>query len=533
MGNLKKMILGGLTLILACQTGYAKSPEKHGISGIVRMACGPIVGTQESGLRVFKGIPYAAPPVGALRWKPPQESAPWNEVRTCRDFSRACPQPGGVDPDKFSEDCLYLNVWTPAKNAGEKLPVMVWIHGGGFTFGSTSWPEYHGANLAKKGVVVVTLNYRLGPLGFLVHPSLSKESLLHVSGNYGLLDQIAALKWVQKNIAVFGGDKNNIALFGQSAGSRSVSLLMIAPKAAGLFHRAIAQSGGPIIGSEYLSPNFNGDPAVGIKMGLRLAERLGCDTAADVAGVLRAKSAREILQAADPKTALFDDTALFFAPVFDGQVLPENPVAAFQGGRQHDVPIIFGSTLNEGSIYLIHEPEISDEKYRKFVTSRFGDHNAQAFALFPARQPGEAARAIDKMITVAANAEPARFVASSMKNKKSKAYLYQFTRLPDTAMARKLGAHHGVDLAYVFGNMNHDKGYTQADKKLSETMMSYWVNFARTGDPNGPGLKRWPAYESKTDLSLEFGDSVRVQKNLYKKECDFVTQCRGILEMQK
>ena len=523
MGILKKMMFGALTLVLACATGLAKSPDARWTKSIVKITGGPVIGTQESGLRVFKGIPYAAAPVGALRWQPPEEVASWTEVRTCRDFSRACMQPGDFNPDRYSEDCLYLNVWTPAKKPGERLPVMVWIHGGGFTFGSASFPEYHGANLAKRGVVVVTLNYRLGPLGFLVHPSLSKESPHKTSGNYGLLDQIAALQWVQKNIAAFGGDKNNVTVFGQSAGSRSVSLLMITPKAAGLFHRAIAQSGGPIIGSEYLSPGFNGDPAVGTKMGLRLAEKLGCNTAADVAGAMRAKSAQEVLQAADPKTDIFDDTALFFAPVFDGCVLAENPLTAYKNGRQHDVPVIVGSTLNEGNIYLVHQPEVSDEQYRSFVKSRFGDHSEQAFRLFPAGKPETAARAIDKMITVAANAEPARFVASSMKQINSKAYLYQFTRLPDTAMARKLGVHHGVDLAYVFGNMNTKDGYVEADKKLSETMMSYWVNFARTGNPNGPGLTHWPAYQRSSDLSLEFGNSIRVQKHLYKKECDFIS----------
>lgn len=519
---IKNFILGVLALVLACQTGYAKSPAGQGAEGVVKLSSGPITGAHESGLRVFKGIPYAAPPVGNLRWRPPQDVASWTEVRTCKDFSRACSQPGGSDPDKFSEDCLYLNVWTQAKKRGEKLPVMVWIHGGGFTFGSASFPEYSGANLAKKGVVVVTLNYRLGPMGYLVHPALNKESPGQTSGNYGFLDQIAALTWVQKNITAFGGDKNNVTVFGQSAGSRSVSLLMISPLAAGLFRRAIAQSGGPIIGSEYLSPNFNGDVSIASKMGERLAERLHCDKTVDVAHAMRAKSAQEILRTADPKTDIFDDTALFFAPVFDGRVLPENPVTAYQGGRQHDVSMIVGSTLNEGNIYLVQTPEVSPEKYRLFLKSRFGDYSEDAFAMFPARNLRETAPALDKLLTVAANAEPARFVASSMKKKKSKAYLYQFTRLPDTAMARKLGVHHGVDLAYVFGNMNTKDGYADADGKLSEKMMAYWVNFARTGNPNRPGLPRWPAYKRTTDLSLEFGDDIRVQKHLYKKECDFV-----------
>jgi para-nitrobenzyl esterase len=217
----------------ACSSGGQES-------GVVRLHSGPVSGKAEDGIRVFLGIPYAAPPVGKLRWKPPAEVASWTEVRKTVEFGPSCPQPNEKAGSVYSEDCLYLNVWSPASKPGEKLPVMVWIHGGAFNFGSTSLAEYNGKNLAEKGVVVVTLNYRLGPLGFLAHPLLSGESPNGVSGNYGLLDQIAALKWVQKNIAAFGGDPGRVTIFGQSAGSRSVSLHMISPLSVGLFHRAIA-----------------------------------------------------------------------------------------------------------------------------------------------------------------------------------------------------------------------------------------------------------------------------------------------------
>ena len=491
-------------------------------TNIIQLDSGPIIGKIEDGVSIFPGIPYAAPPVGEFRWKPPQKVASWTQVRKCTSFGPSCPQPDQKDTFTFSEDCLYLNVWTTAEKPDERLPVMVWIHGGAFNFGSASLPEYDGKNLARKGVVLVTINYRLGPFGFLVHPLLSGESPHNTSGNYGLLDQIAALRWVQKNITSFGGDPERVTIFGQSAGSRSVTLLMISPLSAGLFHRAIAESGGPIIGSEYLSPNFNGNMEHVSKMGQKVASRLGCDKSEDVLADMRARSAQEILKAADCKTDIFDDGGIFFAPVFDGWVIPGDPFAAYSGGEQHDVPIIVGSTLNEGNIYLGNKTDLSVEKYKSFLKSRFADNYEKAFEMFPVNKAQDVAPALDKILTVAANAQPARLVAQSMEHKKSRAYLYQFTRLPDTAMARKLGVHHGVDIAYVFGNINKSDGYDDTDLWLSSKMMDYWVNFAKTGNPNGQGLTDWPAYESKSDINLEFSDTIHTRKHLFKKECDFI-----------
>ncbi|MGD9946986.1 MAG: carboxylesterase/lipase family protein [Desulfobulbus sp.] len=496
-------------------------------SDVVQLDSGPIRGKVEAGMRMFLGIPYAAPPIGELRWKPPQEVTPWTQVRNGSEFEPSCPQLNQDEKGKYSEDCLYLNIWTPEKEPVEKLPVMFWIHGGAFNFGSASLPEYNGKNLAQKGVVVVTINYRLGPLGFLAHPLLSSESPQGTSGNYGLLDQIAALRWVQKNIVAFGGDPKRVTIFGQSAGSRSVSLLMISPLSAGLFHRAIAESGGPIIGSEYLSPSFNGNMANVSKMGLQLAARLGCDRAQDVLAAMRAKSAQEIVKGANCNTSIFMDE-LFFAPVSDGWVLPHDPLAAYLGGEQHDVPIITGSTLNEGNIYLAQEKDLSIEKYTLFLKARFADNFSKAFEIFPALTAQDVAPALDKILTVAANAQPARLMAQSMEKKQSKAYLYQFTRLPATALTRKLGVHHGVELAYVFGNMPATENYTDTDKKLSAQIMNYWVNFAKIGNPNGRGLPNWPAYNRENDLNLEFGDTIKTNKNLYKTEADFIEQIARI-----
>lgn len=519
---MKTVRLATLVFLLIALPVGAHADEKK--TDVVQLESGPICGRIEDGVRAFLGIPYAAPPTGERRWKPPQKIVPWTQVRDCSSFGSCCPQPKQQDAAGFSEDCLYLNVWTPAENPDSRLPVMVWIHGGGFNFGSASLPEYNGRSLAGKGVVVVTVNYRLGPMGFLVHPLLAKESANDVSGNYGLLDQIAALKWVQKNIASFGGDPDRVTIFGQSAGSRSVTLLMISPLSAGLFHRAIAASGGPIIGSEYLNPGFNGSMANVSGMGRQLASRLGCDGAEDTLACMRGRAAREVLDAADSKTDIFEEGGLFFAPVFDGWVLPGNPRTAYSGGKQHDVPIIVGSTLNEGNIYLADETELSVERYKSFLKSRFAGHYTKALEMFPAHRESEVAPALDRLLTVAANAEPARFVAQSMARRKSRAYLFQFTRRPGTAMARKLGAHHGVDIAYVFGNIHKSEGYDDTDMWLSGRMMDYWVNFAKTGNPSGPGLVDWPAYRGDSDLNLEFSDTIHVNKHLFKKECDFINR---------
>ena len=488
---------------------------------VVVLDSGSVRGMAQNDVSAFLGIPFAAPPVGPLRWAPPQPVEPWSEIRDCTAFGAACPQPQQNPNGHFSEDCLFLNVWTPDATPGADLPVMVWIHGGGFNFGSTSLPEYDGQHLAARGVVVVTVQYRLGPLGFLVHPRLNEESPQATSGNYGLLDQIAALRWVQRNARAFGGNPDNVTLFGQSAGSRSVSLLLISPLAKGLFHRAIAQSGGPIIGSEYLSPSFNGDMENVSRMGQTLARRLGCDAEPDVLAALRAASAADVVAAADCRTGLLDD-ALFFAPVFDGVVLPRHPAPAFLDGSGSRVPLIAGSTADEDTVYLRAEQDLTLAKYHALLQSRFGENAPEALRVFPAASDAEVPQAINRLIATGANAQPARFMAQAADRHSTPARLYRFTRKPDTAAARSLGAFHGVDLAYVFGNMRETDGYSAADRDLSNLMMSFWIHFAKTGNPNGPGLPEWPAWNSTTSESLCFGNAVSVERNLYQVECDFL-----------
>lgn len=531
---LRTMVWAVLALALGMSQALAGQALARQAQGTVRIDGGRISGVADGvaggaeadAPRAYLGIPYAAPPVGALRWRPPQAPAAWKGVRPCRAFGPACPQPRQKEDGDYSEDCLYLNVWTPAQRPGARLPVMVWIHGGAFNFGASSLPEYHGANLAKQGVVVVTVNYRLGPLGFLVHPELDRESARGVSGNYGLLDQLAALKWVRRNIKVFGGDPGKVTIFGQSAGSRSVSLQLLSPLSAGLFHRAIAQSGGPIIGSEYLSPAFNGDRAAVSRMGQELGRRLGCGAGPQGLAAMRAKSAREVVAAAACSTSIFTE-GLFFAPVFDGVVLPRDPVAALRAGRLNRVPVMAGSTANEGMLYLMEEKDLNQAKYEDFLAARFGAQAGAARAMFPAAGDAEVPGAIDRVITVGANAQPARFTARAF-SRGGRAFLFQFSRVPGTQLARRLGAFHGVDLAYVFGNMAQADGYDATDFALSRQVMGYWVNFAKNGDPNGPGLPRWPAYAEGAEDHMGFGLEARAGTGLHERECDFIeTQWGG------
>jgi para-nitrobenzyl esterase len=486
----------------------------------VALDSGTVSGRSQDGIGVFLGIPYAAAPTGERRWAAPRQPAGWTGIRAAVAYGPACPQTGILET-QTSEDCLTLNVWAPAAAGADKRPVMVWIHGGGFNFGASSQPEYEGANLARQGVVVVTLNYRLGPLGFFPHRKLAGGPGPDSSGNYGLLDQIEALTWVRRNIAAFGGDPGNVTIFGQSAGSRSVSLLTLSPLADGLFHRAIAQSGGPIIGSEYLTPAFNGDGTSVATMSDQLAARLDCDGAVDEIACLRARTAMEVVKAADCKTGLFDD-GLFFAPVFDGTVLPRDPVAAALDDRRPRVPMIVGSTGDEGTSYLRGVSDLTIATYQGFMAARFGAAADQALAVFPASRDDDVHHAIDRFITIAVNAQPARFMARSLERTGSKAYVYRFTRKPNTARARELGAFHGVDLAYVFGHMNDPDGYADLDRTLSRQVMAYWVNFARIGDPNGPGLTEWPVYRAASDENVEFADVVRRESGLFRPESDFI-----------
>jgi para-nitrobenzyl esterase len=489
---------------------------------------GRVSGRSQDGLHVFLGVPYAAPPVKDLRWRPPAAVVPWEGVRSCTAYGPSCPQPapwesGPLSVGATSEDCLYLNVWTPARNAAERLPVMVWFHGGGFTSGSASESIFDGAGLAHRGVVVVSVNYRLGPFGFLAHPALSRESADGVSGNYGLLDQIAALEWVRRNIAAFGGDRERVTAFGESAGGMSVCYLMTSPAARGLFRRAIVESA-PFDGGASGFGAVRMLPAAE-KLGREFARSLGIDGAADVAARLRAvPEGRLVAKAA--VVGMDETRGSTFAPIVDGKVLPEVPAAVFARAGQAPVPMIVGANADEANMFITRGTSVA--AIDRLMRLAYGPAVDDARALFPARRYGGEMPALSRMATVLGFWAPARFAAEAALRAGAPSYLYLFTRVPDLPLTGRLGAIHGMELPYVFGNevltLDLDSG---VDGRVSDAMMACWTRFAATGDPNGEGVPRWTAYDPVKRRYLEFGDEIAARSHLYDEACDLADSLRG------
>jgi para-nitrobenzyl esterase len=483
----------GLAWALALATALGAGGEA--VADQVGTKDGIVEGTTEPGLRVFRAIPYAAPPVGDLRWREPQPAAPWKGVRKATEFGPRCVQGPIFDDmvfrDRPSEDCLYLNVWTPTTSAADKLPVMVWIHGGGFQAGSASEPRQDGARLARKGVVVVSLNYRLGAFGFLAHPELTKESGRGASGNYGLLDQVAALRWVRDNVAAFGGDPGNVTIFGESAGSLAVSALMASPVARGLFHRAIGESGA-YLGRGVLEPlSLAASEATGSKW--------GASTGVDSLSALRKKSADEILQAALKAQP-------WFSPTVDGYALPKDPNAVYAAGEQAHVPLLAGWNADEvraGVVLAKDKP--TAKSFVAQTRQRFGPAADSILAVYPA---GSDAEALESAAALAGDMflgyATWKWVDVHGKTGASPVYRFSFDRkipvAPGTkvegviATAADVGARHAGEIEYVFGALDTVAGapWEPTDRQLSDLMMTYWSNFARTGDPNGRGLPKWP-----------------------------------------
>lgn len=498
-----------------------------GDRGVIRLDSGPILRRADG---VYRGIPYAAPPTGPWRWVPPRPVTPWTTPRRCDTFGPVCPQPGYSGA--MSEDCLFLNVWTPAKSVSERLPVMVWIHGGAFTFGSGSDELYDGAALAAKGVVVVTFNYRLGVLGFLAHPGLSAESSHQVSGNYGLLDQVAALNWVQRNITQFGGDPHRVTIFGQSAGAESVSLLLVSPLAQGLFHAAIAESPA-MVGS--LRPLRH--EQVGVtpaeKVGVMLAEELGLGQAPEVASALRQVPWDHLSVAAAKleKSLGVEVLHLVCCPTVDGWMIPDHPVRLFGQGRRHPVPLLTGVTANESTIFLPWLlPYISSpEAYRRHLDATFGKSATRVFQLLPVRSPQDLWPCLDQLISAKWFGAWADYMAGTAVKVQQPAWFYRFTRrapkwatevlAEDSTKERlsydQLGVVHGAELFSVFGFTKILLGFGFDDWRFSDQIMTYWTNFAKTGKPEGASLPPWPPYGTlKQRDYLEFGKEIAAKSGL-------------------
>lgn len=482
----------GVALSLSCANFGAPKPSSKVAGGpTVTAPSGTVEGVQEGALRSFKGIPYAAPPVGPARWRAPASMPPWPGARQATQFGPACIQPVLPDSSIYSsdigatsEDCLTLNIWSPAD--ASRAPVFVWIHGGALQTGSSKESLYDGARLAAHGIVVVTLNYRLGILGFLAHPELSAESPLGISGNYGLLDQIEALRWVKRNIGAFGGDPSNVTIAGESAGGLSVMYLMASPDARGLFSKAIAESA-YMISTPVLKQQSFGAPS---------AEEAG----AKVAAALHAPTVAA-LRAMQPQALTTAAAAAYFAPfgVVDGHVLPKQLVEVFDRGEQARVPLLAG--FNSGEIrslrFLAPPPPASAADYERIIRERYGDLAGEFLRLYPSNNLNESVIAATRDALYGWTSER---LAAKQAALGLPSFLYLFDHAYPSAEAAALHAFHGSELPFVFGTLQLTPPHwpkipaTPEETALSEAMLDYWSSFARNGRPRAANAPDWPAY---------------------------------------
>ena len=501
-----------LTVLFFCFTSlvFAQNP-------LLNIANGKIEGTYNADktVRSFKAVPYAMPPNGTRRWKAPQPVNNWSGIRNCTAYSASAMQPKPVPfmcwseefiapPEPLSEDCLYLNIWTSAKEKRDKMPVFVWIHGGGLTSGAASCAVYDGEGMAKKGVVFVSINYRLGVFGFMAHEELSKESGKNASGNYGFLDQIEALKWIQKNIAEFGGDPKNVTIAGQSAGSFSVNALVTSPLARGLFDRAIAESGGMFtnrMGKNLDEAETQGDMLMQRALAKNIAE-------------LRLISAEQLLKLANGQGM---DR---FGTVLDGYVLPKNLIAHFENGKHSDVPLLTGWVTGDGA--LMGNAPITVEKFKQQAKEKYSEKADDFLKVFTANTDAEAQAAQTRLGLCQFAAFQSHLWAGF--NKKNKSYLYQFSHVPpDKPNFPNYGAFHTSEVPYALHTLSQWKrDWQKVDYDLEQTMSDYWVNFAKTGNPNGAGLPEWKSYDKETGQIMELGDKVILQSETFKKAFDFL-----------
>ena len=474
----------------------------------VRIDSGWLLGSEENEVLSFKGIPFAASTEGINRWLPPQKKESWRGTRDAQDYGDFCPQSKRdtlwFELGKTSEDCLSLNVWTPKETSATKLPVMVWIHGGGYLQGSGNIPRLNNPEFVKQDVVLVTVNYRLNVFGFFAHPDLVQQSGDEMVGNYGLLDVIAALEWIQRNINQFNGDPNNVTVFGESAGASLISYLMITPESKGLFHKAISQSAA--VG---LAPDTHINERVGFNVsGMEIAKKftksmgLELDQSMDQ---LRQLSSDEIIQKLDPRSV--------FGPMIDGTLIPDHVGLLFAQGKQHDVPFLIGGNSWEASLGRQIGGGFSPEFISRLVPKKDRD------MLYPGLQ-GEQLE--DQVFGDLVLLSTGRYMANQMAYVDAKTYHYHFSYVASEKVNKQPGAAHADDIAFVMKTLGVElENVSEKDKQISNLMHNYWVQFAKTGNPNLPGQPKWTPYNQDNGSVLEIGDTIALKNNFLNERINY------------
>jgi para-nitrobenzyl esterase len=485
------LIITGFSFLAGCTQ---KGPDDGVVKSdamVVKTDAGSVSGLQQGGLRVYTGIPFAAPPTGDLRWRPPALVKPWDGVKDTKEYSATCPQPGSPAPLNMSEDCLYLNVWTPAKSADEKLPVMVFFFGGGFKDVAFNMPTYNGTTLAKKGVIVVTPNYRLGALGFLAHPQLDNESPHNASGNYGIMDQQAALSWVQRNIDKFGGDPSRVTIFGQSAGAESVLVHVASPTSKGLYQQAIVESGpfwahGAIIDATH-------SKAYAEQFGVEYATSLGYSGPDAIAGMRQVSPESLINATPSPSPGFWTTHTVQFEPTVDGWILPDSMDNQYLLHRENPVPLMIGNNANDGTT-LSANANMTVPEYVSFLKSRFGKDTDRVLAKYPANSTAEVQLRLAQIMTDYDFSDSVKYAAGSMGDISPDTYVYRYSYI---LPGQSNGAFHGSETLLLFGVP------VPADPAVADNVVDLWTRFAKTGNPNGGMNVTWPNYTRQKGQYLD------------------------------
>lgn len=523
-----------LILLVLLSLSLASVSFAQQLSNPIVTEQGPVRGEILSSSIAFRGIPYAAPPIGNLRWKAPQPALPRTQILDAIKFGNICPQfvsqsgnilSMGPKTIMGNEDCLTLNIWTSKDSDTTLKPVMFFIHGGGNVQGSSSQATYEGQNLASQGgVVVVTINYRLGPFGFLAYPELTAEDPNHSSGNYGLLDQIAALQWVQKNIRNFGGDPQNVTIFGESAGGLNVSCLLSSPLAKGLFQRAIVESGGYTINTT-LHDQANSQKQSAEAFGQEFAKDLNCTTL----DCLRSKTPEQLLMTLPGEAGIINrlDGGTVYGPNIDGYTLPDQLGKLVQTGQYNNVPVMLGTNKDEGSIFIVGIPLNNRLQYRMAVKKLFPPYANKILKEYPVADYNSPKNAFEAIITDLTFVCPARVAAKTLSTQQPATFVYNFSSVFSNPLAQPFGAFHGSELPFVFNNFGMLNPSSQ-QRDLATKMLHYWTNFAKNGDPNDSSLPTWPRYTIDNDSYLNLDVNIAPGTGLRKDNCQFFGNLFGV-----